>query len=458
VQHPNRVALKHAHGKQNPEQDWGRFTLQAVRTAFHVLNRHFPADGFHPGNTLVIGSSISNGGASVLRAAEQDTEGLIDAVVAAEPQVNMPESLAVQVRRGGVAVPAAGKPLYDYTTLAGLYQPCATRAAALVASSAFVIGPIAEARCASLAALGLVTGSTLAEQASDALARLRAYGWEPETDMLHDSHYGFEFTELVATSYASAYARASVTERVCGYSFAGIDNAFRTPVPVDAAAFRPGWATGAGLGFLAGAFNVINDNAVGGPALYLTGVSAGTGSADSNLDGAACLRRLALGSGIGNTSLTAAEQALAARIRTGMSQVRVTGDLRGKPALIVHGRSDALIPVNHNSRPYAALNAQREPASKLRYLEVTDANHFDALVGFYPRTLVPLHVYTLRALDLMHAHLTVGAALPPSQVVRATARASATAVLGEANLPAITATPAAGNQIAVGAGSIDVPN
>jgi len=34
----------------------------------------------------------------------------------------------------------------------------------------------------------------------------------------------------------------------------------------------------------------------------------------------------------------------------------LTGRLRGKPAIIVHGRSDALVPVNHSSRAYYGTN------------------------------------------------------------------------------------------------------
>ena len=219
-----------------------------------------------------------------------------------------------------------------------------------------------------------------------------------------------------------------------------------------------GWATGGGLGFLGGAYNILNDKSVGGPALYLLSVSASTGKSDFNIDGANCLRRLATNAGVGSSAISVEEQVLAARVKSGLNETRVNGNLQGKPVVIVHGRSDALIPVNHNSRPYTALNKKADANSKLRYYEVADANHFDALVGLYPRTLVPLHVYTLRALDLMYANLTTGAALPVSQVVRAKARTSAAVALTDANVPLIAATPLAADQIAVTAGAIDVPN
>src|SRR5438105_257730 len=35
---PNRFAVKHAHSQQNPEKDWGLYTLHAVEFAFYMLN------------------------------------------------------------------------------------------------------------------------------------------------------------------------------------------------------------------------------------------------------------------------------------------------------------------------------------------------------------------------------------------------------------------------------------
>ena len=149
---------------------------------------------------------------------------------------------------------------------------------------------------------------------------------------------------------------------------------------------------------------------------------------------------------------------MAARVKTGMGEVRVSGNLHGKPTVIVQGRSDALLPVNHASRPYAALNARADAAADLHYYELIDANHFDALVTFYPRVLIPVRLYSDRGLDLMWAKLTAGTALPPSQVVRSVARASAAATLTDANVPPIAASPAAADRIAVAAGSTAVPD
>lgn len=455
---PNRFALKHAHSKQNPEKDWGGYTHQAVLIAYYVLNKHFQGKSFTPGNTLVIANGVSNGGGAVLRALEHDASGLINGVVASEPQVSLPTTAALTVKRNGVQIPNAGKPILDYFTYANLYQACATQAPSLSPTNWFVAPATAANRCTALANLGLVSGNTTAERGADALARLRAYGWEPEHDLLHDSHFGFEFTNLVATTFANAYARASVKEALCGYSAGGLFGSATTPSRPSAAALAQLWATGGGLFYAGNAIDIVNDLAVGGPTKDTVSLTASTGKADFNIDGAACLRRLATNSAVGNTPITTAEADIANRIKNGAAQVAVNGNLRGKPAIIVHGRSDNLLPVNHTSRPYTAFNRQQESGSQLRYYEVANANHFDALVTFYPSVLVPLQYYNLQALELMYRHLKSGTALPPSQVVRGVPRANASATLTTTNVPPIAVNPAASDTIAITAGSIDVPN
>jgi hydroxybutyrate-dimer hydrolase len=86
----------------------------------------------------------------------------------------------------------------------------------------------------------------------------------------------------------------------------------------------------------------------------------------------------------------------ALRVQQGIKEVVRSANLRGKPALIVHGRADTLVPVAFTSRPYFGLNKIVEgSASKLSYIEVANAQHFDAFLGFpgYADRLVPLHRY-----------------------------------------------------------------
>jgi hydroxybutyrate-dimer hydrolase len=183
---PNRIAYKHAHSQRNPEQDWGKNTLQAIRFAFYVLNEQYGRSGaegrkrvvLDRKNTLVIASGISNGAAAALAAAEQDVHGLIDGVAVTEPNAQPRDVRRLRIVQGGVEQPTIGKPLMDYFTVATLLQPCAAASLApadsagytFVAALAPTVLSQAATRCASLAGLGLVSGTTLAEQSADARA------------------------------------------------------------------------------------------------------------------------------------------------------------------------------------------------------------------------------------------------------------------------------------------------
>src|SRR5262249_20177635 len=152
---------------------------------------------------------------------------------------------------------------------------------------------------------------------------------------------------------------------------------------------------------------------LGGAAVDAGSVSPSTGLTDYNIDGATCLR-----------ALFSSTDANAVAMRAGIDQVKRTGNLRGRSAVIVHGRSDTLIPGNQHSRPYYALNKLNDGNSRLAYYEVANAQHFDSFLGLggYDSRLVPLHPYFLQAMDIIYDNLKNNAAIPPSQVVRTVPR------------------------------------
>src|SRR5437868_7760939 len=166
---PNRFAVKHAHSQQNPERDWGKNTLHAIEFAYYVLNQKYgsaPADAgpnvergrkYHAGQILTIAASVSNGGGSSLAAVEQDSQHWISGVVAGEPEAQVQSTSAIQ--RGGTAVAAKGKPLYDYMTLAALYQGCAAGASVYTGTTMNPSLSTAQSgnRCAVLQADGLLS-------------------------------------------------------------------------------------------------------------------------------------------------------------------------------------------------------------------------------------------------------------------------------------------------------------
>lgn len=464
---PNRFAFKHAHSQQNPERDWGRSTLQAVEFAFWVLNERYSArTGFgatvrqiRPQNTLVIASSVSNGGGAALAAAEADNTGLIDGVVVTEPQVVLPAKLSVKVQRGNTPQPVIGRSLLDYTSFANLYGACAGLSPQLAgtpfqSSYAAFFGFFATGRCAALKAQGLLAGADTASQADEALAKLRAYGWEPESAVQVATFAAFEVPNAVAVTFANALARASVKDRLCGFSFGATAPAGAPVLPLPLDTLGTLAALGNGVP-PANGVQLVNDLAAGGPTRDLFSVT-GT-SFNMNLPGALCLRDLLTGN-----------SPAAVALQTGQNEVRRNGNLRGKPALVIHGRDDGLLPVNHTSRPYTALNKQVEgAASRLSYIEVTNAQHFDGFIGLpavlpgFDSRYVPLHAYLFRGLDAMWAHLTAGTALPPSQVVRTTPRGGmpgAAPAITLAHLPAIAAAPAAADAIRYEAGTLHVPD
>lgn len=459
--YPSRLAFKHAHSKQNPEAAWGTNTLQAIEFTLYAINDKFGnknASGvatttFTRDNTIVIASAISNGGGAAIAAAELDTTGLIDGVAVGEPNVEMPPNAGVTVRRGGAVIAGTGKHLYDYTTTANLYQLCASQDTGLV--NAPKIGTLPSQtidRCASLANASKVVGGSTAAQAADALAKLHAAGWESESDELHTSLSLLEVASSISVTYANAYSRASVTDRLCSYSFASPAAGTLVPTPIPAISLAGLFATGNGIPPTT-SVTIMNDDSPGGAMRDFLSKSKSSSVADANLDGVLCLRALF-------------EQQNSA-LMTGIGQTYRNGNLRGKPAIIVHGRSDGLLPVNHTSRPYLGFNKSVEgTASKLSYIEVTNGQHFDGFIDLIPgyaKRFIPMHLYLNRALDAVYANLKNGTALPPSQVVRTTARGgNDTDVVGPqilpSNVPAISLSPAAGDVIAVSGSTVDVPN
>jgi hydroxybutyrate-dimer hydrolase len=463
--HPYRIAVKHAHSQQNPEKDWGSDTLNAIRFAYYVLNEQFAPKGsdgrasvrFNPANTIVIASSVSNGASAAIAAAEQDTEGLIDGVAVSEPNVYVPPNPALRVVRGATTTTGTGKPLYDYVTYANLFAPCASLSARMAGApgvAAVLPAPaIATNRCTALKENGLLSSTEPGRQAEEALDLLLAYGWQPESIPIIPTHYMLA-VPAIAMTYSNTYGRFSVKENLCALSFAATD-ASGKPAPMTPVQLAQVFGNGNGIPPTA-TINIVNNASPAGPINSPISVSPSTAKQDYNVDAALCQRQLATGS-----------DENAQRVQAGIKETLRTANLRGKPALIVHGRADALIPVTFSSRPYAGQNRIVEgAASKLSYIEVTNAQHFDAFIDLgatpgYDARFVPLHYYFVQAMDLMWAHLTKSSPLPPSQVVRTTPRGGAGAgvpALTAANVPPIRNAPAPGDAITFAGTTLTIPD
>ncbi|USQ98245.1 D-(-)-3-hydroxybutyrate oligomer hydrolase [Caulobacter sp. RL271] len=442
---PHRIAFKAAHSRLNPESQWGEDVLRAIRYAFWQLNDR-DGGGWTSDNTIVIVAGNSNGGGATLYAGEKDHEGLIDGLVAGEPQVQVRGDPEIRVLRGDKARANGARTLLDYFTFANLYEPCAV----LAMTDAPWADRVTHAadRCASLKQTGLLDAGDLTGQARESQDKLLAYGFDPETEVLNAAGYLIG-PDATAAKYASDHGRFGVERRICGYSYASVDAEGR-PRVVPPAEFAEIFAKASG-GAPTGSIDLINDNDPRGPRRNDLSISPSTGRTDYNLDGARCLRELAIG-----------HSSDARRVQAGIAEFLADGNLHGKPAIIVHGRADNRVPPAFSSRPYLAANSLKEgAASRLRYMEVENAEHFGfAMPGFDTR-FVPLAYYNLRALDLVWETLTTGAPLPGNQIIRTRPRGGTPGkapALTPDNIPPIAIVPRAADRIRVQLGVVALPD
>lgn len=440
---PNRWAIKHAHSQENPEQDWGTDTLRAIQFGFYQLNRHFADDKsvgrITPANTLVIASSVSNGGAGALRAAEEDKNGWIDGVAVSEPNVNPKRDRSFTIQQGnGQPLAEHGRPLYDYMTFYTLYEGCAAATAANARAAQV---------CTDLKSRGLIdSGGPLEAQVAEARERIRQHGILPEQNVLAALYWSVNVHQSVAVAYANAYSRASVTDNLCGFSYAFAD-ATDKPAPLPAANAALAFSGSNGVPPTVGIQlirNGVSTTTVGGVAAPMT-----------DIDGAVCLRNLWTA---GDKSQRGGDDRdPAKRLSKGVEDVLTTSALRGKPAVIIHGRSDALVAVNHSSRSYYGSALKKR--QNIRYYEVTNAHHLDAFNALpaLAAAFVPLHVYFIEGLDRLYDHLKSGEALPPSQVVHTVPRGAGAPPITVANVPPIAETVADKDRITFDGSVLRIP-
>jgi len=452
---PNRFAFKHAHSQQNPESEWGQNVLRSIKFAFSMLNDKLGRRGVHfdKHNTIVIASSVSNGGGASVRAAEQDREGLIDGVAVGEPNVNPKFTSKFTIVQGaGQPFAAHSKPLIDYTTFINVFQGCASAAPANAAAP-LNLAP-SSARCASLHAKGLLTSTTPDAQATEAQAIMNSFGLLPEQNVIQPGYWFAFVHQAIAATYANAYGRFSVLDNLCALSFGSTD-ATGTPIALAATNEAQIFGTSNGIPPTSGV-NLINNAAPGGPK------EERLSTPDQDLDGALCLRSLALGhdaatgAALGKTAANQARQ-----IEGGVDEIIANGDLHRIPTLVVAGRNDAILPLNFAARAYFGLNNIVEGSlSPLHYYEVTNAQHLDSFNQFpgYNALLIPLHRYFIQAMDLMYDHLRNGRPLPPSQVVHTTPRGAGAPPITLANVPPIAVAPAPNVQITFAGGQVRIPD
>lgn len=457
---PHTVLFRHPQSGQNPERLWGDYLLQAIDAALQWLAQEYPPSAaghaFTPADVRILATGISNGGATVLRALERDVERWIDGAAVSEPNV------IVAGRTGGLVVASEGRDLHapgrsmlDYGTEHFLWQPAALahglpRDAPFAAAMA-AAAPALQQWCGELVAAGLLPNTPLPEQAAFAREQLLAGGARSEALDLGGFNVGGFVWPSMSYAYTMAYARLSPSEASYGVRFAATDAAEK-PRALQKEELARAWCDAGGLAptlginaLAPGADGRGEVNVNGGTvalALRFRALAAGANLVANAAENNAVSGAAAAASDIASSAGDAA--ALCARVQRGLQEATMSGRLDERPVVMVHGRADALIQVNHSSRAYYAL-AGSQRATGLRYYEVPHAQHFDGYLGLpgMGERYVPLNAWLERALSLVEANVLQGQALPPSQVVRSSPRGAALPPLTEEHLGRLRADPGA---------------
>jgi hydroxybutyrate-dimer hydrolase len=456
---PNRFAFEHAHSQQNPEKDWGQNVLTSIRFAFEILEQKYGRGKITKRNTIVIASSVSNGGGASIRAAEQDLARLIDGVAVGEPNVNPIYSSRFTIQQGQSApLINHSRRLIDYVTFVNVFQRCANGAPANAAAPLNAMASLAPTACANLHQRGLLVSKDTTVQANEAQKIINDFGILVEQNLVQPGYWTVAVPRSISVTYANAYGRFSVKENLCNYSFALAIDAGKSPSAPDPMVEARLFGNSNGIPPQSGVSFLINNATPEG-----TTKEDAASTPDQNLDGALCLRSIAIGKDAASGAVFLANDprsGFARRIKQGTDEILTSGRLNGIPTLIVTGRNDGILPPNFTSRAYYGLNMSLEPRNQTRYYEITNAHHLDTLnqVPAYGALYIPLHRYYLQALDLMYSHLTQKTTLPPSQVVRTVPRGTGAPQIAAANVPPINQKPAPADLITFAAGKLSIPD
>ena len=380
---PNQVLVKHAHSGDNPEADWGRHVIQAARFALQALDQAFPDQApFTADNTRIIAAGLSNGGGAVLRAAEVDA-GLLDGVVAIEPNIWAGEG---------------GRALYDYATEAMLLMPCALLDARFDQTPfARVNGappPAWVTRCETLTDQRWQSNGSTLSPAAQALESLHATGWTDEALASAATSTALDLWRAVTVTYAAAYTRSGVGAMPCGFGVAATNAAGDARLAT----------LGEQVGWWADATGIPPGAGVG----IVDSMAAGN---DASWPGSECVSRL-----------WSESSKLASALHAGAEETKASLPRADLPMIIVHGKADGLVPVAFSSEPYVRwLEAN---ARKPVFWKVGHAQHFDAFLAFpgFGDAHVPMLPYAYAALDKLWAHLVAGEPLPSSRDIATTPR------------------------------------
>ena len=416
------VVQKHPYSQVHPEQYWGDFVLDAADYGLALLQQE---KQLNRQQIKVIAASISNGGGAVLRAAEIDSSGLIDAVVAAEPQVNLQHEFSVLQAQTVTQVKT--KPLLELSMNLSLFEPCAALDSSLNGSpfklNTLMLQPAMQARCQALQQADLLTAESVSAQASEALDHVR---------QLHITDAALQLSQLntlanmwgsINHTYSNSYLQKTASDNLC-----------QSAMSAFTASGEPRALTATEI---SGMFALSNGIAPS------NGVELAYTDEDNTVQA-----RMLMAAGFGFQAQHCFYQLLdTPELQLAFTHIFAQPENNRMPTLILHGQADGTVAINHASRAYYHQNQSSESANEqLRYYEIEHVQHFDAFLAYpgFNQQFVPMHPYFEQALELMYKHLFEGQALPPSQLIKTQARGlkgGQVPALNQSNIPTIAAAP-----------------
>lgn len=458
----NRYAVKQLHSQQNPEQNWGEYVIKSLEFAFYYLNTMYSTNEhilFDKDNTIVLVYGATDGGGAALKAGEFDTEGMIDGIVAVNPQIQVPNNpeIPLFIQRGeSPEEPLIIKSLIDYSTYGALYMPCAVLAIQDINSELTIPNVdkyfFVKNRCQSLKKANLLVSDTVKAQSFEALEKLYEYGWSPQMINQLPFHY-YTQTMNLPYKYISQYGRFSVKDHLCHLSVASVNQELLynngKVAPLTKTNFAQLWGNNSGslpikMQNNITAIDLVNDDDPKGPHQEFFSRSKNGTDIDYNLAGAICLR----------------DKITERRVQNGQSEVLANGNLHGTKTIIVHGQLNVKNLPDYSSRAYVALNSYREGnTSSLRYMEIENASYINSMIPF-DNTLIPIDYYGESAMDWLWSNITKQTSLPESQVVRTVVRGGdigAAPQITEKNLTPIAQSPKTENRIYVQKSVVRLP-
>jgi len=380
----------------HPEQYWGEFVLDATRYGLAVLNAEVDSE-FNSDNVTVMAASISNGGGAVIRAAELNKDGLIDAVVAAEPQLNL--DYQYQINKSGNNQTIKTKSLIELGTLLGVYEPCAALHPSLnnapFKANTALIQPWLMQRCLVLQTSGLLPADATDLPAA-AMDKLLQTGITTEALAMAQINTLSHMWASIGHTYVNSYLQTKPADQLCGVVFSGMSQMGQTRALTETE-IKTMFAKGNGIA----------------PS---NGVEVAGINADGEPD-----KRLLMHPNFGFAAQQCFyDKARSPEIQAAIQAIQVDADLGQTPTVILHGTADGTVAINHASRAYFTKNQSSDYANQnLRFYEIENVQHFDAFLAYpgFNVQFVPMHPYLEQALDMMWAHLNEQKPLPSSQYV-----------------------------------------